>query len=301
MCRHIGYLGPAVEVGEILTRGTHSLRTQAWAPCDMRGGGTINVDGFGVAWWIAEGSVSRYRNAAPIWTDPAVDEVLPQLSSTAVLGAVRSATVGMPVERSANAPFTHGRWAFSHNGRIPGWLEVLSAVAAEFGSPALLDAESRTDAATLWVIARGLLEPAVSGTAATGISPLPADRSRSAGAGDDNPHTAPRSDGHAGTRIAEPRTWSADPALILPQVIRAVLDRSPESRLNLLLGDGETLWATTVYHSLSVLVTDEMAVVASEPYDDDPRWRAVADRQMVTLRPGHLSIVPLYADERAQS
>jgi len=241
MCRHLGYLGPAAPVGEILTRGTHSLRTQAWAPRDMRGGGTINADGFGIAWWSPDRGVTRYRNPAAIWTDPAVDEVLPQLRSTAVLAAVRSATVGSTVERNANAPFTHGHWAFSHNGRIPDWQPVLTEIAAEFGSPSLLEAEAHTDAATLWVIVRGLLD-------------------------------------------------AVDPAVVLPRVIRAVLARSPRSRLNLLLGDGETLWATTVHHALSVLVTDEFAVVSSEPYDDDPRWQHIPDRRLVTLRPGLLSL-----------
>lgn len=172
MCRQLGYLGPQVRVGDMLTLGTHSLRTQAWAPKDMRRGGTINADGFGVAWW-RDGddsvTVSRYRNSAPIWTDPAVEEVLPQLESWAVLAAVRSATVGMPIERSACAPFTHGRWAFSHNGMVSDWRRTLAAVAAEFDSTAaelgaglftptrLLEAESATDSATLWVILRGLL------------------------------------------------------------------------------------------------------------------------------------------------
>ncbi|WP_216893827.1 class II glutamine amidotransferase [Nocardia alni] len=299
MCRHIGYLGPAVGVGEILTRGTHSLRTQAWAPRDMRGGGTINVDGFGVAWWTADGGVSRYRNAAPIWTDPAVDEVLPQLSSTGVLGAVRSATIGMPVERSANAPFTHGRWAFSHNGTIPGWQDVLSAVATEFGSPPLLEAESRTDAAALWVIVRGLLDSATAGSDSVRSSP---DAIRPATGTARSPYDNARpGPAQAGLATTEPGNGTADPALALARVVGAALERAPKSRLNLLLGDGETLWATTAYHSLSVLVTDETAVVASEPYDDDPRWRAVADRQVLTLRPGHLSVVPLYADERALS
>ena len=45
MCRHLGYVGPPVRVGEMLTLGSHSLRTQAWAPRDMRHGGTINADG----------------------------------------------------------------------------------------------------------------------------------------------------------------------------------------------------------------------------------------------------------------
>ncbi|NKY88644.1 class II glutamine amidotransferase [Nocardia veterana] len=276
MCRHLGYLGPPAPVGELLTRGTHSLRTQSWAPTDMRRGGTVNADGFGVAWWVptlleqadgegpSDGRVagriggrapvtllaSRYRNPAPIWTDPAVDEVLPQLRSTAVLGAVRSATVGMPVERSACAPFTDGRWAFSHNGVVQNWRTVLPAVARQFGSPDLLAAESATDSATLWVVLRAAL----------------------AGAEHDS-------------AVAE----------VLAATVRAVLADAPNARLNLLLGDGETLWATTVYHSLSVLVTDDFAVISSEPYDDDPRWRSIPDRQVLTVRPGHLVVEPLAA------
>ncbi|WP_280453508.1 class II glutamine amidotransferase, partial [Nocardia cyriacigeorgica] len=177
MCRHLAYVGPPEPVGELLTRGVHALRTQAWAPRDMRGGGTINADGFGVAWWRHAGHpgqarVSRYRNAAPIWTDPAVDEVLPQIESTAVLGAVRSATVGMPVERAACAPFIDDGWAFSHNGVVPNWRKALTAALADLDNAAtragatrmfqtadLLDAESATDSAAMWVLLRGLLTP----------------------------------------------------------------------------------------------------------------------------------------------
>lgn len=272
MCRHLGYLGPAVGVGEMLTRGSHSLRTQAWAPRDMRGGGTINADGFGVAWWRsaatgaggAEPIVSRYRNAAPIWTDPAVEEVLPQLRSTAVLGAIRSATVGMPIERAACAPFTAERWAFSHNGKVADWRRVLTAASSDldvaatrFGATRLLetaqllDAEAPTDAATLWVLLRQLL---------------------------------------AG---AQPGGFVETPAAALGLLVAAVLRHAPDARLNLLLCDGETLWASTVYHSLSALVTDTAAVLSSEPYDDDPNWQSIPDRSLVTARPGHLSITSM--------
>ncbi|MEV6070199.1 ergothioneine biosynthesis protein EgtC [Nocardia sp. NPDC052001] len=274
MCRHLAYLGPPAAVGELLTRGPNSLRTQSWAPRDMRGGGTINADGFGVAWWTpappthSEGVIwhggtrqdlaappqaatgaptaTRYRNAAPIWTDPAVDEVLPQLRSPAVLAAVRSATVGLPVEQAACAPFTHGRWAFSHNGAIPDWRAALTAVAAQFDSPSLLEAESLTDSAVLWVILRGLLD---------------------------------------GGRLG--------PEAALRAVTQAVLQRSPNARLNLLLGDGDSVWATTWRHALAVLPGDEFTVVASEAYDEDPRWRAIADGQLVVARPGWLSVEDL--------
>ncbi|MFC9432564.1 class II glutamine amidotransferase [Nocardia sp. NPDC057030] len=284
MCRHLGYVGPAVSVGEVLTTGTHSLRTQAWAPRDMRGGGTINADGFGVAWWrpaepdgtsaagappadAAAGSAliaSRYRNPAPIWTDPAVEEVLPQLRSTAVLASIRSATVGMPVERAACAPFTSAQWAFSHNGSVPNWRTAITAASSDLDNAAmrfgatrlfetiqLLDAESPTDAATLWVLLRQLL----SATAPDGFV--------------DSTGTA------------------------LGLLAAGVLRHAPAARLNFLLGDGETLWATTVHHALSALVTDTAAVLASEPYDDDPNWRSIPDRSLVIARPGKLTIDPL--------
>ncbi|MFI5499370.1 class II glutamine amidotransferase [Nocardia asteroides] len=292
MCRHLGYLGPPVSVGELVVRGPHSLYVQSWAPADMRAGGTINADGFGAAWWRradigVEGeraAVTRYRNAAPIWTDPAVVEVLGQLESRAVLAAVRSATVGMPVERGACAPFTDEHWAFSHNGVVPDWRTTLPLVLADldetlspapvsgadparpadvavwhngaampvFGSAAvLLQAESLTDSAALWVLLRGLL-------------------------------AAIRADGPIAT-----------PADALRLLVAAVLRRQPNARLNLMLGNGTELWATTCWHALSVLVAEDYTVLCSEPYDSDPRWQPIADRQLVIAGPGHCTVTDL--------
>ena len=42
----------------------------------------------------------------------------PALRSHCVVAAVRSATVGMPIEASACAPFTDGQWLLSHNGIV---------------------------------------------------------------------------------------------------------------------------------------------------------------------------------------
>lgn len=240
MCRHLGYLGSRIPVGEIVTRGEHSLFEQSWDPRDMRRGGRINADGFGVAWWRA-GQVTCYRNAAPIWTDPAVTEVLPQLESTAVLAAVRSATVGMPIERTACAPFTDDHWAFSLNGKVPNWRTVLPALAGN----ALVEMESATDTAALWVALLARLR--------------------------DEP-----------------------PEFALKGLMADVLTASPDSRLNLLLGDGTGLWASTWTHSLSVLVGEGGEVlIASEPYDDDPRWQPIPDKHLVTAQDSHVTITPL--------
>lgn len=156
MCRHLGYVGPPVSVGEMLGAGTHSLVRQSWAPKEMRGGGTINADGFGVAWW-SSGRWSRYRSAQPLWSDPAVPEVLADVASGSIVAAVRSATEGMPVERSATAPFVGDGWAFSHNGVVRGWPDTLAPLASELPVADLLRLESPTDSATLWQLLRHAL------------------------------------------------------------------------------------------------------------------------------------------------
>ncbi|MGW0042393.1 ergothioneine biosynthesis protein EgtC [Rhodococcus sp. NPDC003348] len=155
MCRHIAYLGPRRSVGDVLTAGSHSLVTQSWAPTDMRGGGTINADGFGVAWWPEGGpGATAYRNARPIWSDPAVVGVLTQVASSGVMGAVRSATEGMPIVAEACAPFTHERWAFSHNGRIDDWPDSVAALAEWLPAVELLRMPALTDSALLWTLVR---------------------------------------------------------------------------------------------------------------------------------------------------
>ena len=49
------------------------------------------------------------------------------------------------------------------------------------------------------------------------------------------------------------------------------------SRLNLLLADGASIWATRRGNSLFAARTDGGVAVASEPWDDDPAWSEVPD------------------------
>ena len=243
MCRHLAYLGPPCAVGELLARGAHSLLRQGWAPRDMRGGGTVNADGYGAAWWV-DGAPVRYRTTRPIWNDDAGAAVLGAARSGAVLAAVRSATVGMPVVHTANAPFTDGRWAFSHNGTARGWPGSLAWLAAELPITDVLTLDAPTDSALLWAAVRARLD-------------------------------------------------TDDPADVVQDLVCAVGASAPESRLNLLLTDGEQVVATTWHHSLSVLVTEDAVLVASEPHDDDPAWQPVPDHSLVTARPGHVTVTPL--------
>lgn len=229
----------------------HSLVRQSFAPVDMRGGGTINADGFGIGWYpdpdpdpdpAPHRDAVRYRSASPIWSDAAFAALAGTIRSSAVLAAVRSATSGMPVTAAANAPFAEGRWLFSHNGTVRGWPGSMAALAATLPVTDLMTLDAPTDAALLWALVRHRL------------------------------------------RRGE------DPEETLSGVVTVAAATAPGSRLNLLLTDGTGIWATAWGHALSVRTTDQIALVASEPTDQLPTWTEVPDRHLVMARPGHRHI-----------
>jgi glutamine amidotransferase len=158
VCRHLAYLGPPIPLADLLFTPPHSLVRQSWAPNDMRGGGTINADGFGVGWFPSTASFPvRYRRSRPLWTDADLPAIAAATLAGAVLAAVRSATVGMPVTESAAAPFLDGRWLFSHNGKIAGWPDSVAALADRLPPRDLLTLEAPTDSALLWALVRSRL------------------------------------------------------------------------------------------------------------------------------------------------
>jgi gamma-glutamyl hercynylcysteine S-oxide hydrolase len=153
MCRHLAYLGPPTRLAALLLEPPHALLHQSWAPRDMRGGGTINADGFGVGWYATDGPV-RYRRAGPMWSDPGFAELARVTFTSGALAAVRSATVGMPVGEGACAPFAEGGWLFSHNGRVMGWPGSVGKLAERLPVTDLLTLDAPTDAALLWALVR---------------------------------------------------------------------------------------------------------------------------------------------------
>lgn len=140
MCRHLGWLGAPVSVSSLVLEPPSGLLVQSYAPRRQKHG-LLNADGWGVGFYSPDrpdGSPARWRSATPLWSDASFASVAPTLSSSCVLAAVRSATIGMPVESAASAPFTDGRWLLSHNGIVDR--AVL---------PATRQAESVVDSAVL--------------------------------------------------------------------------------------------------------------------------------------------------------
>jgi gamma-glutamyl hercynylcysteine S-oxide hydrolase len=81
----------------------------------------------------------------------------------------------------------------------------------------------------------------------------------------------------------------------LGEFVTELSRRDPGARLNLLLTDGQRVLATRWNDTLSVLATDEGVVVASEPYDDDPRWADLPEHHLVEATAGAVAITELEA------
>jgi glutamine amidotransferase len=226
MCRHLGWVGEPTALDRLVLDHPYGLVVQSYSPRRQKHG-TINADGWGVG-FFHDGEPRRWRSAAPLWGDASFASVAPAITSGCVVAAVRSATVGMPIEPSASAPFSDGRWLLSHNGVVDRSVLPLSAAA-----------ESTVDSAVLasLIFGRGM------------------DR--------------------LGDTVAE--VGAAD----------------PNARLNILAANGSRLLATTWGDTLSILRTDDGVVLASEPWDDDPRWRDVPDRHLVDVTSERVELIPL--------
>lgn len=155
MCRHVAYLGPPIPLSTVLYDAPHSLVRQSFAPKDMRRGGVVNADGFGVGWYLPDRPEPvRYRRGSPLWTDATLPALASATVSGAFLAAVRNATAGLPVMETAAAPFAGGPWLFSHNGAVTGWPASLAEVASTVDITDLLTLDAPTDAALIWALLR---------------------------------------------------------------------------------------------------------------------------------------------------
>jgi dimethylhistidine N-methyltransferase/ergothioneine biosynthesis protein EgtC len=264
MCRHLAYVGPPASLRSLLIDPPHSLYRQAWAPRQQRHG-TVNADGFGIGWYAAADPVpARYRRSVPIWGDPSLPDIARVTRSGAVLAAVRSATAGTALGEAAAAPFGHGPWLFSHNGRLDGWPGAAAAIADRapaaggtgIGAAALLSLEAMVDSAFLWAL------------------------------------------------VLERLRAGCPMGAALAQTITAVEAADGTGRFNFLLTDGHSIAATACGDTLWYRQTNgdttpaAAVVVASEPFDDEPGWAQVPDRNLLIATARGVTAQPLGAGTR---
>ena len=138
MCRHLGWLGAPVSVSSLVLDPPSGLLVQSYAPRRQKNG-LMNADGWGVGFF--DGDVPRrWRAAVPLWGDASFASVAPALTSSCVVAAVRSASIGMPIDASAAAPFTDRHWLLSHNGLVDRAVLPLDPLAESVCDSAVLAA-----------------------------------------------------------------------------------------------------------------------------------------------------------------
>lgn len=280
MCRHLAYLGTPVPLARLLYQPEHGLARQSWAPRDMRGGGTINADGFGVGWYPetpAAGDNVAGVSAAGIPAAGVSAAGIPAAGDPAAGGAAlpNGSGPGMPA-----APLRY-------RSDRPLWADPdLPAIAAVTRSGAVLASiRSATEGMPVlytavapfaegrWLFShngRVLGWPdSVAGLAAAlpvrDLLTLP----------------APTDAALLWALVRDRLRRGADPADALAETVTEVASVAPGSRLNLLLTDGNTAVATTYGHALSVWTGDGAVLLSSEPLDDDQRWRPVPQGHLI--------------------
>ncbi|TDB88267.1 ergothioneine biosynthesis protein EgtC [Actinomadura sp. KC216] len=152
MCRHLGYLGPDRTLHSLVYDGEYSLETQTYAP-RMTQGNLLNADGFGIGWY-QDGKPVRFRRAQPLWTDASFREIAGAVRASCAVAALRSATVGFPVDESCAQPFRAGTWLFSHNGKVEDYGAVEAKLRDLTGDVSgVPDARAPVDSAPLFALA----------------------------------------------------------------------------------------------------------------------------------------------------
>jgi glutamine amidotransferase len=113
------WIGRERSLASLILEPEWSLQRQAYDP-RRQTNGLMNADGFGIAWYQKRlrADPAQYRRSVPIWTDASLPTFAPIVRSSAILGALRSTTIGQPIQESDTAPFVRGRWAFSFNGSV---------------------------------------------------------------------------------------------------------------------------------------------------------------------------------------
>ncbi len=274
MCRFALYLGTEVRISRLVTDPVNSIIHQSFHS-HLRSE-PLNGDGFGLAWYPADRreTPALFKSTTPAWSDQNLREMARVTEARCVLAHVRAATEGLAVSRLNCHPFAHGHLTLMHNGHWGGFRELRQRLLGALSPRAFHAIGGTTDSEHIFALLLDTLEATPRGGDAT-------ERLSTAVEG----------------TIARLEALGREAGIEEP------------SFLNLAVSDGEravvTRYSTgtaptnTLYVNTGRLYTcgeglcrleDEgstpsAVVVASEPLDDDARWRAVPPGSLLSITP----------------
>ncbi len=134
MCRLFGFRASVPSaLHRSLVRERNALREQA----------REHPDGWGLGWYV-NGVPRVERGLEPAREDEHFAELAQYVSADAVVAHVRKASVGA-VSLVNTHPFVEGPWIFAHNGTVPNYDRVRSAVEATLPAPRRARLAGETD------------------------------------------------------------------------------------------------------------------------------------------------------------
>lgn len=145
MCRFTLYQGPRIRLSALVTEPENSLIHQSFQSQEREE--PLNGDGFGVAWYTprATDGPALFRSITPAWNNANLHELSRVVESGLILAHVRAATQVRSVSEANCHPFTHGRFAFMHNGDVGGFARVRRHLLRELSDVAFEAIDGATD------------------------------------------------------------------------------------------------------------------------------------------------------------
>jgi glutamine amidotransferase len=307
MCRHLVYLGPPVTLASLVLEPTHSLYEQSWAPTDMRGGGTVNADGFGLAWFTTPQQPHTPAPLRPLANPtPSPPAAAAHPTTTAAASAAHAATgpaavptpststppaspdVPQPVRYRRNVPI----WADDNLPGLAGSIRSGAVIAAvrngTVGMPLGESAVAPFQSGDWFFSHNGMI---------TGWPDSTIKLAERLPVGELLRLDAPTATDSAllWALIQQRLSDGTPPADVVAAVVQEVEAAAPGSRMNVLLTDGKQLIATTWTHSLWVRRTADSITVSSEPFgsDNGDGWDEVPDYSLLVATATTLSITPM--------
>ena len=268
MCRFAAYRGKPILLEQLISKTEHSLVEQSYKPAEMTAG-TVNVDGFGFAWYDAalSGRPCVYTNTVPIWSDHNLEGLGSHISSSCILGNVRSATPGFGLSPMNCQPFSHGRLSFMHNGFIDRFdQEVMRRLRETLRDDYYRLIKGNTDSEHIFALILNFLH--------------------------DKPQTVKSYLSAVRQAIVQLLEWTRPSELYMAT--------------NIVLSDGDSIVALrfatnsphpSLYFSSASKDFSGGEVLASEKLSEDPSWCSVPEGHTIVLRNGDDPIVARFLEE----
>ena len=155
MCRLAAYLGEAISLQALIIDPEHSLIEQSLEAQEAKL--SVNGDGFGVAWYGEFDEPGLFKHTQPAWSDQNLLSIAKHIKSTSILAHVRAATDGAIIHTNCH-PFTHGKWAFAHNGQVGEFPKLRRVLENALPDELYAQRQATTDSELLFLlmIAHGL-------------------------------------------------------------------------------------------------------------------------------------------------